>query len=69
MIANHAQTVLDAAKMRPSLVIEMARVYRELEAMDRSAGRFDLADYSAGRAAALEFGGQISLAVLVEGAL
>lgn len=69
MTIDHTQTVLDAAKMRPSLVIEMARVYRELEENDRAAGRHDLADYSAGRASALEFGGQISLALLVEDAL
>lgn len=74
MIADHdTQTVLDAAQLRPSLRETMANVYREigaesrrLYAESRSPRHLAEAEYAETRAAALEFGGSITLGALLE---
>lgn len=66
MTTHDRQTVLDAAQLEPSLRTKMITVYRELAAFDRLSGRIALAEYSEQRAAALEFGGRITLAAILE---
>jgi hypothetical protein len=69
-LANHdRQTVLDAALLPPSLRATIITGYEDLATENRRLGHHDIAAYCADRAAALAYGGQISLAVLVEGAL